>query len=63
MLLFFFLLLQGHNRKDMFIATQMPLPTTVGDLWRMMYDYNSFTIVMLNPFDNTDKVGGTTTVS
>ena len=47
----------------MFIATQMPLPTTVGDLWRMMNDYNSFTIVMLNPFDNTDKVGGTAKVS
>ncbi|XP_072016302.1 receptor-type tyrosine-protein phosphatase T-like [Amphiura filiformis] len=47
--------LDGHNRKDMFLSTQMPLPNTVGDLWRMMYDYNSYTIVMLNPLNTTDK--------
>ena len=34
----------------------MPLPTTVADFWRMLYDYNSDAIVMLNEFDRNDKV-------
>ena len=48
---------QSHNDKDMFLATQAPLPNTIGDIWRMVYDYKCNTIVMLNPLDTSDKVG------
>jgi protein tyrosine phosphatase len=48
---------QGYTQKDRFIVTQMPLPNTVADFWRMLYDYNSDATVMLNEFDRNDKVG------
>lgn len=51
-----YILLQGYLHKDSFIVTQMPLPNTVADFWRMLYDYNSHTVVMLNEFDRNDKV-------
>ncbi|XP_059151900.1 receptor-type tyrosine-protein phosphatase T-like [Physella acuta] len=47
--------LSGYTQKDQFIVTQMPLPTTVADFWRMLYDTSSDTIVMLNEFDRNDK--------
>lgn len=47
--------LPGYIHRDSFIVTQMPLPNTVADFWRMLYDYNSHTVVMLNEFDRNDK--------
>ncbi|XP_012937090.1 receptor-type tyrosine-protein phosphatase T [Aplysia californica] len=47
--------LAGYTQKDKFIVTQMPLPTTVADFWRMLYDTSSDTIIMLNEFDRNDK--------
>ncbi|XP_050400814.1 receptor-type tyrosine-protein phosphatase T isoform X2 [Patella vulgata] len=47
--------LPGHTQKDHFIITQMPLPNTVADFWRMLYDYNSDTVVMLNEFERNDS--------
>ncbi|XP_046560348.1 receptor-type tyrosine-protein phosphatase kappa-like [Haliotis rubra] len=47
--------LPGCTQKDRFIVTQMPLPNTVADFWRMLYDYTSDTIIMLNEFDRNDK--------
>ena len=47
---------QGYIRKNMFFATQMPLPHTVIDFWRLIFDYNSNTIVMLNAMDHNDAV-------
>ncbi|KAJ8039739.1 Receptor-type tyrosine-protein phosphatase T [Holothuria leucospilota] len=38
----------GFRRRDMFLATQMPLENTILDFWRLVWDYNSNTIVMLN---------------
>ena len=43
-----FALLQGNNERENYILTQSPLKETVVDLWRLLYDYNSSTIVMLN---------------
>ncbi|XP_071512152.1 receptor-type tyrosine-protein phosphatase T-like [Diadema antillarum] len=40
--------LPGYTRKDAFIGTQSPLRHTVVDFWRLVYDYNITTIVMLN---------------
>ena len=40
-------LLQGYNRENEYIATQGPLPDTVSDFWRMVWDNEVPTIVML----------------
>ncbi|XP_076081167.1 receptor-type tyrosine-protein phosphatase epsilon-like [Mytilus galloprovincialis] len=40
--------LPGYRNNQTFIVTQMPLETTVVDLWRLVYDYEIPTIVMLN---------------
>jgi len=50
--------LQSYTTRDAYIVTQMPLPGTVADFWRLLYDYHSDTVVMLNEFDRNDKVGG-----
>ncbi|XP_055884947.1 receptor-type tyrosine-protein phosphatase T-like isoform X2 [Biomphalaria glabrata] len=47
--------LSSYTQKDQFIVTQMPLPSTVADFWRMLYDTSSDTIIMLNEFDRNDK--------
>ncbi|XP_071143245.1 receptor-type tyrosine-protein phosphatase mu-like isoform X6 [Mytilus edulis] len=47
--------LNGYARKDAFIITQMPLPNTIVDFWRLIIDHNSYCIVMLNEIDKTDK--------
>lgn len=52
----FIVCVQGYKQKDAFIATQMPLPTTVLDLWTLIYDHRSKTIVMMNPLDPLDEV-------
>ncbi|XP_052095466.1 receptor-type tyrosine-protein phosphatase kappa-like isoform X3 [Mytilus californianus] len=47
--------LNGYARKDAFVITQMPLPNTIVDFWRLIIDHNSYCIVMLNEIDKTDK--------
>ncbi|GCB62587.1 hypothetical protein scyTo_0004274 [Scyliorhinus torazame] len=39
--------IDGYRQKDYFVATQGPLPHTVEDFWRMVWDCKSHTIVML----------------
>ena len=44
------------TRRDL-ILTQMALPHTCGDFWRLVHDYNVSAIVMLNdPTENDDTV-------
>ncbi|XP_071163740.1 receptor-type tyrosine-protein phosphatase kappa-like [Mytilus edulis] len=40
--------LPGYRNNKTFIVTQMPLETTVVDMWRLIHDYEIPTIVMLN---------------
>uniref|UniRef100_A0ABM5F8R6 protein-tyrosine-phosphatase n=1 Tax=Pogona vitticeps TaxID=103695 RepID=A0ABM5F8R6_9SAUR len=37
----------GYNSKEEFIAAQGPLPTTVQDFWRMIWEKNIYAVVML----------------
>ncbi|XP_077981239.1 receptor-type tyrosine-protein phosphatase epsilon-like isoform X1 [Glandiceps talaboti] len=50
--------LTAYTRKDAFLATQMPMSHTVVDFWRMVYDYKTNTIVMLNDMDSEDMRSG-----
>lgn len=40
-------LYQGLENPQEFIATQGPLPQTVGDFWRLVWEQQSRTLVML----------------
>ncbi|XP_052775337.1 receptor-type tyrosine-protein phosphatase T-like isoform X2 [Mya arenaria] len=46
---------KSYTQRDAYIVTQMPLPNTVADFWRLLYDYHSDTVVMLNEFDRNDR--------
>ena len=51
--------LQGYKSTGAYILTQMPMPDTVVDFWRLVYDPNRppcNTIIMLNALDKSDKV-------
>lgn len=39
---------QAYKSKRSFIATQMPLKDTAVDFWRLLYEQQVSTIVMLN---------------
>lgn len=41
------LLLQGYLCPNEFIATQGPLPSTVADFWRMIWETGTRTVAML----------------
>eukprot|EP00057_Strongylocentrotus_purpuratus_P017913 XP_011672387.1 PREDICTED: receptor-type tyrosine-protein phosphatase T isoform X2 [Strongylocentrotus purpuratus] len=47
--------LPGYTKKDMFLGTQTPLPNTVGDFWRLVFDYKISTIIMLNGLASKDQ--------
>ena len=54
---FFFYLLQSCLNKSAFLLTQMPLPHTVTDFWRLVYDQHVSTLVMMNNVtDDNDEV-------
>uniref|UniRef100_A0A6Q2ZAD2 protein-tyrosine-phosphatase n=1 Tax=Esox lucius TaxID=8010 RepID=A0A6Q2ZAD2_ESOLU len=41
------LFFKGYNKSREFIITQSPIPTTVSDFWRMVWDHNSQLIISL----------------
>ncbi|KAJ8300759.1 hypothetical protein KUTeg_022278 [Tegillarca granosa] len=46
--------LDGHLYRNHFIVTQTPLHTTVLDFWKLVYDYNISTIVMMESYKHED---------
>ncbi len=40
-------LFKGYRQRGAYIATQTPLPNTINDFWRMVFEYNVKCIVML----------------
>ncbi|XP_023217014.1 receptor-type tyrosine-protein phosphatase T-like isoform X3 [Centruroides sculpturatus] len=45
----------GYKQKDAFLVTQIPLPETVSDFWRMAFSSKTSTIVLLNELDPIDE--------
>ncbi|KAL3872174.1 hypothetical protein ACJMK2_040120 [Sinanodonta woodiana] len=48
------LFLDGYRHPNHFIITQTPLHTTVIDFWKLVYDYDIKTIVMMENYKNED---------
>uniref|UniRef100_A0A3B3SMK6 Receptor-type tyrosine-protein phosphatase kappa n=1 Tax=Paramormyrops kingsleyae TaxID=1676925 RepID=A0A3B3SMK6_9TELE len=44
-------LMDSYRQPAAFIVTQHPLPNTVKDFWRLVYDYGCTSLVMLNEID------------
>lgn len=47
---------QGYNSKKEFIAAQGPLPATVKEFWRMIWEKNVQTLVMLTRCNEQGRV-------
>lgn len=46
----------GYNKPNHYIATQGPLPNTVHDFWRMVWEQKSRTIVMMTQLEERGRV-------
>lgn len=47
---------QGVEEHRAYIAAQGPVPNTVNDFWRMIWEQNVATIVMLTRIEEDNKV-------
>lgn len=48
--------IQGYGRANAYIAAQGPMPNTIGDFWRMIWEHRLSTIVMLTKVTEGGKV-------
>ena len=48
--------LKGYSQSRQFIATQAPLPQTIPDFWRMIWEHHCMTIVCLAQETENGKV-------
>ena len=47
---------QGYRQRGVYIATQTPMENTVNDFWKMIWEYQSRSIVMLCRMREDGKV-------
>ncbi len=47
---------QGYNKPDMYIAAQGPMPTTIDDFWRMIWEHKLTHVVVLTKCREAGKV-------
>ena len=48
--------IQGYGHTNVYIAAQGPMPNTIGDFWRMIWEHRLSTIVMLTKVTEGGKV-------
>ena len=48
--------MDGYRKQHAYVATQGPLPDTVGDFWRMVWEQNTATIVMMTRLEERARV-------
>ncbi|EDO30496.1 predicted protein, partial [Nematostella vectensis] len=48
--------IDGYNKPNAYIATQGPIPTTFDDFWRMVWEQQSASIVMLTNLQERHKL-------
>ena len=48
--------LDGYRKQNAYIATQGPLPNTFADFWRMIWETNSATIVMMTKLEERNRL-------
>ncbi|XP_077981464.1 receptor-type tyrosine-protein phosphatase delta-like [Glandiceps talaboti] len=46
----------GYRKQNAYIATQGPLPETISDFWRMVWEQRSTTIVMMTKLEERNRV-------
>ncbi|XP_026179391.1 protein tyrosine phosphatase receptor type Fa [Mastacembelus armatus] len=48
--------IDGYRRQNAYIATQGPLPETLSDFWRMVWEQRSCTIIMMTHLEEKSRV-------
>ena len=48
--------IDGYQQREAYILTQSPLENTVEEFWRMLWEYEVFTIVMISSGPERSKV-------
>ncbi|XP_041445139.1 protein tyrosine phosphatase receptor type F L homeolog isoform X16 [Xenopus laevis] len=48
--------IDGYRKQNAYIATQGPLPETITDFWRMMWEQRTATIVMMTRLEEKSRV-------
>lgn len=52
--------IDGYRKQNAYIATQGPLPETLSDFWRMVWEQRSSTVIMMTRLEEKSRVSADT---